>query len=151
MSHVLLNAAQRTAAGLAIFAVVAAASPAAAAEPGTVVTRDCLHGFGYDHDFRYGRTYDGAYGDGYFGGNAAGYGSRSRHGYRDSGCVETRHELGNPYVIHVAPPQGERAVAEAAEHERLWRSRCRPVIRQDAYGMRRYHYAAPGCDYGKYE
>jgi hypothetical protein len=151
MSHALLNAVQRTAAGLAILAAVAAASPVSAAEPGSVITHDCLHGFGYGHGFRYGRSYNDAYRDGYFGGNAAGYGSGSSHGYRDGGCVEIRRELSNPYVIHVPAPQAERDVAEAAEHERLWRARCRPVIRQDAYGMRRYHYAAPGCDYGKYE
>ena len=150
MPHALINAVQRTAAGLAIFAVVAAASPASAAEPGTVVTSDCLHGYGYGHGFRYSRSYNDAYRDGYLGGNAAGYGSGSSHGYSNGGCVEIRRELGNPYVIHVPPPT-DRDVAETAEHERLWRARCRPVIRQDAYGMRRYHYAAPGCDYGKYE
>ena len=33
----------------------------------------------------------------------------------------------------------------------LWQARCHPVIRQDQYGVPRYHYAAPGCDLGKYE
>ena len=40
---------------------------------------------------------------------------------------------------------------EAAARERKWLARCRPVVRQDAYGVGRYHYAAPGCEFGKSE
>ena len=40
----------------------------------------------------------------------------------------------------------ERAAAEA--RDRRWVARCRPAIRQDHYGMPRYSYAAPGCEYG---
>lgn len=64
-------------------------------------------------------------------------------------CVEIRHELTNPYVIEV--PHAEAEDREAAEHERLWRARCHPVIRQDRYGVNRYVYAASGCEYGRYE
>ena len=50
-----------------------------------------------------------------------------------------------------AAPRDARAAAEAGERERRWRERCRPVIRQDADGISRYHYAKPGCEFGKFE
>ena len=50
-----------------------------------------------------------------------------------------------------AAPRDTRAAAEAGERERRWRERCRPVIRQDADGISRYHYAKPGCEFGKFE
>jgi Domain of unknown function (DUF6894) len=37
----------------------------------------------------------------------------------------------------------------STERERDWIARCRPVIRQDRYGVGRYHYSAPGCEFGK--
>ena len=151
MSHALLNAIQRTAAGLAIIAAVAASSASPAQAADTIITSDCLHNYGYDHGFGYGRSYSGTYGRGYFGGNANGYGSGSSRGYGNGGCVEIRRELTDPYVIHVPQPQVDKDVAEAADHERQWRARCRPVLREDAYGVRRYRYAAPGCEFGRYE
>jgi len=44
-----------------------------------------------------------------------------------------------------------RDEAESAERERLWTARCHPVIRQDRYGVPRYHYSAPGCEYGRFQ
>jgi len=92
-------------------------------------------------------------------GSSSGYNSGSSHGsgvgsssaYGDGSCVEIRRELTNPYVIQVPQPQTEKDIADASARERLWTARCRPAIRQDPYGVRRYHYAAPGCEYGKYE
>jgi hypothetical protein len=49
----------------------------------------------------------------------------------------------------VAPDPREQA--EAAERERRWLARCRPALRQDRYGVGRYVYAAPGCEYGRTE
>ena len=43
----------------------------------------------------------------------------------------------------------EQEIAESAERDRKWVARCRPVLRQDRYGVDRYEYAAPGCDYGR--
>jgi hypothetical protein len=88
---------------------------------------------------------------GYRSGSSTGYEVGSRSGYGSDGCVEIRRELTNPYVIHVPPPQNEKDVADLAARERLWQARCKPVIKQDVHGVRRYQYAAPGCDYGKYE
>ena len=88
---------------------------------------------------------------GYRNGYATGYGTGSRSDYGDDSCIEIRRELVNPHIISVPPPQGEKDVADAASRDRLWQARCRPVIRQDQHGVRRYQYAAAGCDYGKYE
>jgi len=40
--------------------------------------------------------------------------------------------------------------AEARERDRKWMERCKPVVRQDAYGIDRASYAAPGCEFGKF-
>jgi hypothetical protein len=42
-------------------------------------------------------------------------------------------------------------VAEIRERERKWVERCRPSVRQDAYGVGRYVYAARGCEHGRIE
>lgn len=74
---------------------------------------------------------------------------------RDSGgtsCVEVwRDGLRDPYVVSVPPPTSPQDIADTATRERLWQARCRPVVHQDMHGVRRYHYSAPGCEYGKYE
>jgi hypothetical protein len=142
----LLNAFHRTAAYAATMTAIALlhASPAQA---GSVISSNCSHGGGYDH--AYNRSYNGTWGNGHYGANR--YGSGSGGGYGYGGCVETHRELVNPYVIEVPQAKSEKDIADAAARDRLWQARCRPVIRQDQYGVRRYHYAAPGCEYGKYE
>ena len=96
----------------------------ASAQAGGVMTTDCV----YDHNGGYGH----------------GTGARS--------CVRIwRDGPVNPYVIQVPQPQSKEEIAQAAEHERLWRARCHPVIRQDNNGVDRYVYAAPGCEYGRYQ
>jgi hypothetical protein len=44
-----------------------------------------------------------------------------------------------------------RETAATAERERRWLARCRPVARQDQFGVSRYSYAAAGCEFGKTE
>ena len=46
-------------------------------------------------------------------------------------------------------PPTEQELAEARERERQWQARCRPVVRHDEFGVPRYAYAAPGCEYGR--
>ncbi len=46
-------------------------------------------------------------------------------------------------------PLTEQEEAESAERHRKWVARCRPVIKQDQFGVGRYFYAAPGCEFGK--
>lgn len=55
----------------------------------------------------------------------------------------------NPHVIAVPQPVNDQERAAAEARDRRWVERCRPVIRQDAYGVPRYQYAAPGCEYGR--
>ena len=52
--------------------------------------------------------------------------------------------------VRVAP-RDENAQTAADARELKWRERCRPIIRQDAEGISRYHYAKPGCEFGKFE
>jgi hypothetical protein len=56
---------------------------------------------------------------------------------------------GFPYIVEAPGPANERAAAEAAERERQWQARCRPVAEQDRYGVARYRYAAAGCEFGR--
>jgi hypothetical protein len=72
------------------------------------------------------------------------------------GCTGTRYSIncatrigpaGDPFVRTV-PPLDAAAAARALEHERRWAGRCRPVVEPDRYGVPRYRYAAPGCEFG---
>jgi hypothetical protein len=51
-------------------------------------------------------------------------------------------------VIGKPDPQEQ---AESKARERRWLARCRPVEHQDEYGVMRYVYAAPGCEFGRYQ
>jgi hypothetical protein len=63
-------------------------------------------------------------------------------------CAAQWNLNGDPPVQSAPAARDPRAEAEAAERERAWVARCRPIIRQDQYGVPRYRYAAPGCEYG---
>ena len=64
-------------------------------------------------------------------------------------CVIFRRRWIHPHIVTVPQPQSEQDRAEAEARDRRWVERCRPVIRQDQYGMPRYVYAAAGCEYGR--
>jgi hypothetical protein len=65
-------------------------------------------------------------------------------------CVIRNGAPGDPYVRHV-PHLSEAEKARSVERDHKWIDRCRPIITQDAYGVPRYRYAAPGCEYGVIE
>jgi hypothetical protein len=66
-------------------------------------------------------------------------------------CVTTwRSGVVDPFVRELAP-RTEQEIAESKERERKWEARCRPVIERDRFGVARYTYAGPGCEYGSYE
>ena len=44
-----------------------------------------------------------------------------------------------------------RETAAAKERERKWLARCRPIARQDQFGVSRFSYAAAGCEFGRIE
>jgi hypothetical protein len=63
-------------------------------------------------------------------------------------CVVRWGEAGDPYIRTVPPPADETERTRAAERDRKWEQRCKPVITQDRFGVPRYQYAAPGCEFG---
>ena len=63
-------------------------------------------------------------------------------------CVNRWGPAGDPFIRIVPPPADAAERAIANERERRWADRCRPVIKQDRYGVGRYHYAMPGCEFG---
>jgi len=71
-------------------------------------------------------------------------------GWGSGNCILTvrRGPVGPAGIYKVEEPRGEELEA-AMERDRKWLARCKPVIRQDAYGVGRYHYAASGCEFGK--
>jgi hypothetical protein len=72
--------------------------------------------------------------------------SGSRYG---RSCVATsRRGRSHPNVIN-APALAGDDIAAAEARDRRWVERCRPVIRQDHFGMPRYSYSAPGCEFGR--
>jgi hypothetical protein len=75
----------------------------------------------------------------------------------NGGCIGARHSIncatrwgpaGDPYVRLVPQPLDAAAIARAKERDRRWVDRCRPVVAPDRYGVPRYHYAQPGCEFG---
>jgi hypothetical protein len=65
-------------------------------------------------------------------------------------CVSTfRGGRLSPHVIAVPAPGSAEALAAAEARDKRWAERCRPVVRQDRYGMPRYTYDTPGCEYGR--
>jgi hypothetical protein len=65
-------------------------------------------------------------------------------------CVQQYRygDRGSNGIIQVKPPS-EAGLAEARERDTHCRSRCQPQLRPDRYGVGRYVYAAPGCEYGR--
>jgi hypothetical protein len=63
-------------------------------------------------------------------------------------CVARWGEAGDPYIRKVPPPADDVERARSAERDHKWEARCHPAIVQDRYGVPRYEYAAPGCDFG---
>jgi hypothetical protein len=75
-------------------------------------------------------------------------------GVRSTNCVAFRGMLScttkwQRWEPKELPPPTEQELAEMRERERIWTERCRPVIKQDALGVPRYTYAAPGCEFGR--
>lgn len=69
-----------------------------------------------------------------------------------SSCVTVwRSGLGGSAAQRLWTPEAERETTEAAKRERLWVARCRPTLHYDDYGVGRYRYAAPGCEFGRYQ
>jgi hypothetical protein len=63
-------------------------------------------------------------------------------------CVTRWGPAGDPYVRLVPEPLDEAEKARVMARDRRWRARCRPVVENDRFGVARYHYSAPGCEFG---
>ncbi len=55
---------------------------------------------------------------------------------------------GDPYLRTVPEALGEAEKAQIAARDRKWLARCHPVVERDSYGVARYRYSAPGCEFG---
>jgi hypothetical protein len=68
--------------------------------------------------------------------------------WRSVNCVARWGDAGDPYSRTVVGPSNQTERALAAERDHKWQERCKPVIVQDYYGVPRYRYLAPGCEFG---
>lgn len=66
-------------------------------------------------------------------------------------CVVRWGEAGDPHIRLVPEPANDLEKKRAAERDHKWEERCRPTIAQDRYGVPRYQYTAPGCEFGVIE
>lgn len=82
----------------------------------------------------------------------------SAYGTRNTSCVggyssvacSTNWRYHDDFGVasaRIAPDPHEEAAA--LERDRKWLARCKPVARHDQFGVARYVYAAPGCEYGR--
>ena len=55
---------------------------------------------------------------------------------------------GDPNIRTVPDAANEADKARMAERDRKWSAHCHPAIERDSYGVARYHYTAPGCEFG---
>ena len=74
---------------------------------------------------------------------------------RSNSCIYVRGSMScvtkwQHWEAQTPQPLTEQELAEIREREELWQARCRPLIQQDDFGVRRYVYAAPGCEYGRF-
>jgi Domain of unknown function (DUF6894) len=73
-------------------------------------------------------------------------------------CIHTRGSVtcvarfGYPnsiaQILHVEAPDQPSDKTDKAARDSKWIARCHPVLRSDKYGVTRYHYSAPGCEFG---
>jgi hypothetical protein len=69
-------------------------------------------------------------------------------GWFSFNCVTRWGTYGDPYVRDVPQFSSPAEAARAMERDKRWADRCRPYITQDRYGVARYHYTQPGCEFG---
>jgi len=69
-------------------------------------------------------------------------------GGRSFNCVAQVATAGDPYIRAVPEALGEAQKAQIAARDRKWVARCHPVAERDTFGVARYHYSAPGCEFG---
>jgi hypothetical protein len=68
-------------------------------------------------------------------------------GSRSFNCVAQMATAGDPNIRVVPELLGDAQKAQTVRDHK-WVARCHPVTERDSYGVARYRYAAPGCEYG---
>jgi hypothetical protein len=68
-------------------------------------------------------------------------------GYAAS-CMMLWAPRSDPYIRKVPQPGNTAERARAREEDRRWVEGCHPTIHPDRYGVPRYHYTRPGCEFG---
>jgi hypothetical protein len=68
--------------------------------------------------------------------------------YDTFSCSAVWGGAGNPYIRTLPGPRTDQEEAEFVDRDQKWMARCHPVIKQDQYGVSRYHYTATGCEFG---
>ena len=63
-------------------------------------------------------------------------------------CVAQWATAGDPNVRVVPESLGDAQKAQIAARDRKWLTQCHPVIERDRFGVARYRYSAPGCEFG---
>jgi hypothetical protein len=69
-------------------------------------------------------------------------------GGKSFSCAALYATGGDPYIRTVPDALSESDKAQGAARERKWQAHCHPTIERDSYGVARYQYASPGCEYG---
>jgi hypothetical protein len=78
-------------------------------------------------------------------------------GWRTGNCVTNYREYTrDTYVRHIPGAfddnyLSEREQKQAIARDRKWVAFCKPVVVADRYGVSRYLYAKPGCEFGRSE
>lgn len=57
----------------------------------------------------------------------------------------------NPYVRDVPQPTSDAGKEAQRVRDMIWVHDCAPELVRDRYGVMRYHYSAPGCEFGSPE
>ncbi len=58
-------------------------------------------------------------------------------------------EEGLGRVIEIPAARSDEQRARMDERDRKWRAHCQPSLHYDRYGVARYSYKAPGCEFGR--
>ncbi len=78
-------------------------------------------------------------------------------GWRMGSCVVNYREYTRDTYVRPVPGafdeyyMSERGRKESIARDRKWAAFCKPVVVTDRYGVGRYLYAKPGCEFGRSE
>jgi hypothetical protein len=67
-------------------------------------------------------------------------------------CSAVKREFPrDTHMRHVRGFDTEQEAKESVLRDRKWMAFCKPVLSTDRYGVSRYSYAQPGCEFGRSE